>query len=340
MPIAPTRVKVVVLALGGTIASSLASPEARGITPSLGVANLLASIPALEKVAEIEGVDFRRMPSGDLTFADLVELADTINDALLAGAHGAVVIQGTDTIEETAFALDLLVRTAGRVVVTGAMRSPHEVGHDGPANVLSAVRVAASPRGDQGGTVVVMNDEIHAARFVRKTHSTSPATFRSPSAGPLGWCVEGRVRWTSSVRPLADIGRPDAARLAAVAILRLALGDDARLIESLHRLDFAGAVIEGFGAGHVPARVVDALETLARSMPVVLSSRTGAGEVLSATYGYPGAEIDLLERGLVSSGALDALKARVALTLALSAHDDYRDALAAFSRVVASVAHE
>lgn len=340
MSVPPTRTKVVVLALGGTIASSLASPEARGITPSLGVADLLASIPALAMVAEVDGVDFRRMPSGDLTFVDLVELARTIDEALLAGVHGAVVIQGTDTIEETAFALDLLVRTAGTVVVTGAMRSPHEAGHDGPANVLAAVRVAAAPRSGHVGTVVVMNDEIHAARFVQKTHSTSPATFRSPSAGPLGWCVEGRVRWTSSVGPLADVGRPDVARLGAVAILRLALGDDARLIASLERLDFAGAVMEGFGAGHVPARVVDALETLARSMPVALASRTGAGEVLSATYGYPGAEIDLLQRGLVSAGALDALKARVALTLALAAHDDAHHALAAFARVVASITHE
>ncbi|HQU00711.1 MAG TPA: asparaginase [Acidimicrobiales bacterium] len=328
------------MALGGTIASSLASAEARGITPSLGVANLLASIPAIETVAEVDGVDFRRMPSGDLTFVDLVELAGRIDEALHAGAHGVVVIQGTDTLEETAFALELLVRTTGTVVVTGAMRSPNEVGHDGPANVLAAVRVAAAPRSAHVGCVVVMNDEIHAARFARKTHSTSPATFRSPSAGPLGWCVEGRVRWTSSVRPLADVGRPVVARLAAVAILRLALGDDARLIESLARLDYAGAVIEGFGAGHAPARVVDALETLAQSVPVVLASRTGAGEVLSATYGYPGGEIDLLHRGLVSSGALDALKARVALTLALAAHDNRRDALDAFARVVASVTHE
>ena len=339
MPVSPSRVNVVVLALGGTIASSLASPEARGITPSLGVANLLASIPALDAVAEIQGVDFRRMPSGDLTFVDLVELAAAIDDAVRGGAHGAVVIQGTDTLEETAFALDLLVHSAATVVVTGAMRSPHEAGHDGPANVLSAVRVAAATRSDDVGTVVVMNDEIHAARFVRKMHSTSPATFRSPLAGPLGWCVEGHVRWTTSVAPLADLPRPDVARLSPVALLRLSLGDDARLIESLAALGFAGAVIEGFGAGHVPARVVAALEALARTMPVVLASRTGAGEVLSATYGYPGAEIDLLRRGLVSSGALDGLKARVALTLALASHDSPGDALAAFGRVVTSVAH-
>lgn len=330
-------VKVAVFALGGTIASSRARPDAAGITPELGVADLLATLPPLGDAWELEGIDFRRAPSGDLTFEDLLELAQALEAAFARGARGVVVIQGTDTLEETAFALDLLVQGRGPVVVTGAMRSSNEVGHDGPANVLSALRVAGMTSSLEVGSVVVFNDEIHAARFVHKGHATSPSTFVSPSAGPLGWVSEGRVRWTTSVTRLASVGVPEARRLGPVALVRLALGDDARVLDQLAGLGFVGAVVEGFGAGHVPARVVAALEALNERIPVVVTSRTGAGEVMRQTYGYPGAEIDLRSRGVTFAGALDGLKARVALTLALAGHSSRDLALDAFNDVVTSV---
>lgn len=329
--------KVVVFALGGTIASSRARPDAQGITPELGVADLLATLPPLGDEIELEGIDFRRVPSGDLTFEDLLELAHGVEAAFARGARGVVVIQGTDTLEETAFALDLLVRGRDPVVVTGAMRSSNEVGHDGPANVLSALRVAGATSSREVGSVVVFNDEIHAARFVHKAHATSPSTFVSPSAGPLGRVLEGRVRWTMSVPRLASVGVAESQRLAPVALVRLALGDDARVLDQLAGLGFAGVVVEGFGGGHVPARVVAALEALNKEIPVVLASRTGAGEVLRQTYGYPGAEIDLRSRGLTFAGSLDGLKARVALTLALAAYSSRELALDALNAVIDSV---
>jgi len=331
------RAKVAVFALGGTIASSLAEPGARGITPRIGVAALLATIPGLESFADVTAVDFRRMPSCDLTFDDLAELGRAISKAFDEGCQGAVVIQGTDTLEETAFALDLLVSGRGPVIVTGAMRSPQDVGPDGPANILASVLVAASPSSNDVGALVVMNNEIHAARFVRKSHSTIPSAFASPSTGPLGWVSEGNVRWATHVRRLAAIGILDPDRLAPVALMRCTLGEDERVIDELARLGFAGLVIEGFGAGHVPARIVPALERLATQIPVVLASRTGSGEVLSSTYGYPGSETDLLSRGLIRAGALDGVKARVALTLSLASHHKVADAVEAFEGLVASL---
>jgi L-asparaginase len=333
------RPRVTVFSLGGTIASTNAgSGAAGGVAPRLGARNLVEAVPQLQEVAELETVTFRQTASGDLTLQDLIALAAEIADRFDAGASGAVVTQGTDTIEETSFALDLLVGSRRPVVVTGAMRNPTLAGPDGPANLLAAVQVAAAPEAAGLGTLVVFNDEIHAARFVRKTHTSSPATFRSPTAGRLGWMIEGRPRITFRAPALA--GAPlglDGQEVPAVALLTSALGDDSRLIAQVEALGYAGLVLEAFGGGHVPAHVVPALEDLASRLPVVLASRTGGGEVLQGTYGFPGSERDLLSRGLIPAGFLDGLKARILLSLLLAAGADLDRARTAFEQVNASV---
>jgi L-asparaginase len=280
-------------------------------------------------------VDFRQAPGASVRFADLHALATEI---ARSPADGVVVTQGTDTIEETAFALDLLVRRRRPVVVTGAMRNPTLAGPDGPANLLAAVQVAAAPRAVGLGAMVVLNDEIHAARFVRKSHTANPATFRSPTAGPLGWVVEGHPR--IALRPAALdldlIPPPGAGDLPAVALLTCALGDDLRLVGELERLGYAGLVLEAFGGGHVPGRVVPALAELARRMPVVLASRTRGGELLRETYGFPGSERDLLSRGLIPAGFLDGPKARILLSLLLAGGVGLADVGGAFQRFLDS----
>jgi L-asparaginase len=331
---------VVVFSLGGTIASTNdgGGGAAGGVAPRLGARDLVEAVPQLQEVAELETVAFRQTASGDLTLQDLIALATEITDRFDAGASGAVVTQGTDTIEETSFALDLLVRSRRPVVVTGAMRNPTLAGHDGPANLLAAVQVAAAPEAAGLGTLVVFNDEIHAARFVRKTHTSSPATFRSPTAGRLGWMIEGRPRIT--FRAPALVGTPsclDEQEVPAVALLTSALGDDSRLIAQVEALGYAGLVLEAFGGGHVPAHVVPALADLASRLPVVLASRTGGGEVLQETYSFPGSERDLLSRGLIPAGFLDGLKARILLSLLLAAGANLDRVRAAFEQVNASV---
>ncbi len=325
------RARVLVISLGGTIASTSVDAH-EGVVPQLGARELIAAVPALHDVADIEALAFRQVPSGDLTLADVVAVARRIDEAVAQGVDGVVVTQGTDTIEESAFALDLLGAHAVPVVVTGAMRNPTLVSPDGPANLLSAVRVAASPDARGLGCLVVFNDEIHAARFVRKTHSSSLATFQSPGAGPLGRVSEENVRVVLRCRALASVGL-DLGDVAPVALVSCALGDDGRLVRALGDLGYRGAVIDGFGAGHVPSTMVDALERLHRDMPVVLCSRTGSGEVLAHTYGFVGSESDLLARGLVSGGELDGRKARVALSLALASVPERERALELFARV-------
>ncbi|HEV7211338.1 MAG TPA: asparaginase [Blastococcus sp.] len=320
-----------VFSLGGTIAST--GQAGGGVTPRLGADELVDAVPGLHDVAAIEAIAFRQVPSGDLTFADLVALAAEIERRLATGCTGVVVTQGTDTVEETSFALDLLVRSPRPVVVTGAMRNPTLAGADGPANLLAAVRVAASQGAAGLGTLVVAGDEIHAARFVRKTHTSSPSTFRSGTAGALGWVVEDRVRIGLRVPPLPPLVAGVEGDVPPVALLPCALGDDGRLLGRLRSLGYAGAVVQALGGGHVPAAVVPALEELARQVPVVLASRTGGGEVLTSTYGFPGSERDLLARGLVPAGFLDGPKARVLLSLLLAGGAGIEAVRTAFARV-------
>jgi L-asparaginase len=318
-----TRPRVVIFSLGGTIASTGSGPRAEGVAPRLGPRELVDAVPELQEVADLETVAFRQVPSGDLDLADMADLAVEISARLRTGAEGVVVTQGTDTIEETSFALDLLVSESGPVVVTGAMRNPTLPGPDGPANLLAAVQVAAAPGAVGMGTLVVLNDEIHAARFVRKTHTSSPAAFRSTTIGPVGWVIEGRCRIAFRLSPMHHIvyGRGDGP-IPAVALLTCALGDDSRLISRILDVGYAGIVVQAFGGGHVPARIVPALEEAAAHIPVVLASRSGGGELLNSTYGFPGSEQDLLSRGLIGAGYLDGPKARILLSFLLATGAD------------------
>ena len=311
-----TRPPVTVLALGGTIAT--APGDQGGVVPKLTGEMLVAGVPALQGIAEIDARTFRQLPSPQLQYEDIEALAIAIEQARAGGARGVVVTQGTDTIEETAFALDLLLRRGDMpVIVTGAMRNPTMAGADGPANLLAAVQVCVSEAARGLGCLVVANDEIHAARFVRKTHTSSPATFSSPMAGPIGWVIEDTVRigmHPSSTQPL-DLAGP--VRNARVGLVAVAMGDDGAVVNAVRGAGMDGMVVMALGGGHVPAAVAAALEEAARQMPVVLASRTSAGEILSRTYGFPGSEIDLQRRGLIRAGWLDALKAKVLLTLLL-----------------------
>jgi L-asparaginase len=307
--------RVTVFSLGGTISS--VESGGKGVEPTLTGEALVSDVPQIAEVAEVSAVSFRQAASGELTVDDLAELASEITDHVDEGASGAVVTQGTDAIEETAFVLDLLVDRDAPVVVTGAMRNPTLPGADGPANLLASIQVAASDVTRDLGAVVVLNDEIHAARFVRKAHTSNPATFRSDPVGPVGWISEGKPRVV--LRPVGrnKISLPEGTQDLKAALLTIALDDDGRLLPAIEQQGYAGLVIEAMGGGHVPSVMVDALEDLAGKMPVVLASRTGGGEVLRSTYSFPGSEIDLLERSLINAGLLDGLKARLFLTLLL-----------------------
>ncbi|MFD3621499.1 asparaginase [Streptomyces sp. NPDC058676] len=318
--------RVAVISLGGTIAMTAQTDG--GATPTLSADDLLAAVPGLADTGiHVEVRDFRRLPGASLSFSDLFELAATI-EAL--AVDGVVVTQGTDTIEETAYLLDLVTTGDMPIVVTGAMRNASMAGADGPANVLAAIRTAASKEARGTGCVVVFGEEIHAARWVRKTHATSPTAFTS-YPGPIGYVAEDRVR---------VLARPDAAptiaprNVAAPAVrttvFTVGIGEDGTLLRVLgDHVD--GMVVAAFGAGHVPMACVDTLTDLAKRMPVILATRTGSGPVLRQTYGFPGSESDLLARGLISGSTLDPVKARVLLQLLLMTGADKDQIVQVFS---------
>ncbi|WP_031465775.1 asparaginase [Sciscionella sediminilitoris] len=318
---------ITVVSLGGTIAMTPSSTG--GVTPGLGAADLVAAVPELTDF-ELTVRSLRSLPSASLGFADLAELHAVVEAELAAGAEGVVVTQGTDTLEETAFFLDLTVRADAPVVVTGAMRPPASPGADGPANLLGAVRLAASPSARGLGTLVLFSDEVHAARLVRKTHTASTGAFESPGFGPLGLLVEQEPRLLTTPGPRARF--PIGSRLedVRVCVVPMALGEDGELLYGVDSR-FSGLVLAGVGAGHVPEQVVPVLAELAGTMPVVLASRAGAGSMLTRTYGYPGSERDLIARGLIPSGFLDPYKARILLHLLLADGADRERLRAAFA---------
>ncbi|WP_030408327.1 asparaginase [Streptomyces albus] len=312
-----TRPTVVVIGLGGTIAMMPSDPDGAA-RPALSAEDLLAAVPQLDGTdVDIQTLSFASKPGASLTLDDIDSLANRLRAMAGEGAvDGIVVTQGTDTLEETAYLLSLLYAEQAPLVVTGAMRAPRLAGADGPANLLAAVTVAASPNARGLGVLVVFNDQVFDPARVRKSHSTSTSAFTAPDTGALGIVAEGALRLLAvpahKPRPLAaTLDRP-----ARVALYPATLGDDGTLLEVLvNQVD--GMVIAGFGVGHVPETWVPVLAEAAQRIPVVLASRTGAGTTLTHAYGFDGSEKDLLSRGLIGAGHLDPYKARHLLTVLL-----------------------
>ncbi|UGY94275.1 asparaginase [Streptomyces gobiensis] len=327
------RRTVAVFSLGGTIAMTT-DADTGGVVPALSAQELLAAVPSLSSSGiTLKVHDFRRVPGASLTFDDLTALFEAIDTELDRGdVDGVVITQGTDTIEETAFLLGLYHHRAQPIVVTGAMRNPTLPGADGPANIYAAVLAAADPCLRGAGCVVVLGDEIHAARAVRKSHTTSPAAFTSPACGPVGRITEGRVHLAANVPPRASAMKLPA-REARVGLYTVTLGDDGVLLDLWDgRCD--GLVVAAFGVGHVPERLVEGLTKLASRVPVVLASRIGNGPVLSATYSFPGSEKDLLDRGLICGGDLSPYQARLLLHALIAQGADQATIREAFAAAI------
>ena len=307
--------QVHIFALGGTIAMMPGADD--GARPALSAADLVAAVPGIDKLGDIYTHDFRNVASANLTFADLIELARKI-EGIFAGGGRVVVTQGTDSLEESAFALDIMSAT-GAVVFTGAMRNPGLEGSDGPANLLDAVRVATGFTGTLTGAVVVMNGEVHAAKEVRKLHTSDLGAFASASGHPLARIAEGRIAWEGLAGGTPKIHPDSICGPARVAYYSAVLDDGSESLQSIAEGDYDGLVVAAFGGGHMPETAVDVLAAMARKIPVILASRVGVGRVLEDVYGYPGSEIDLISKGLIPARNLDPRKSRVLLTLALRA---------------------
>lgn len=306
--------RVEIIALGGTIACA---PDAStlGVAPALTGADLAVAVPQLHAVAEIGARNLSNLPSTEIDLPLLFELAAAIRAHEDDGVSGVVVTQGTDTIEETAFLLHLLHRGSIPVVVTGAMRNPSLPGADGPANLFAAVACAADAKCRDLGVIVVFDDVIHSAAWVQKRDTASTGAFWSPA--PMGWMTESSPALYARPQRGATFDIPQAASLPFVPILKPGLSDTPLLLDACLNVGASGLVLDLAGGGHVHSSWLNPLTAVSERIPVVFSSRTRGGRVLSQTYGQVGGEIDLLNRGLKGSGDLDALKARLVLMMAL-----------------------
>ena len=317
----PQQLPVVSFAsLGGTI--TMTPNVDGGITSTLQAADLVAAAPGLGDFVAVRAVTLAGQPSASLSEADILRVVDWARAEVGQGAVGAVVIQGTDTLEETSFLADCVWDLAAPLVFTGAMRGPTQVSADGPANLLAAARVAASPQAQGAGALVVLDDTVHRATHVHKAHSTALSAFQSYGGQVLGHVIEGEA-WLAPSSP-----RPAALRVAAdsafgfVPICSSFLGDDGTVLRQLLAASPAGVVIAGFGAGHVSEQTAEVVSTAVQQCPVVLTTRIGEGGVARRTYGFIGSEIDLQRRGAIIAGSLDAVKSRILLALLLAAGAD------------------
>jgi L-asparaginase len=319
--------KVVVVFTGGTI-STVFDPVAGGNVPVLDGAALLERTPGLVDVADVVAVDRGRTPASHFTFPMLFEIAATIREAAAdPEVTGVVVVQGTDTIEETAFFWDLVDAGPTPVVVTGAMRASDAPGFDGPANLRDAVRVAADPRMHGAGVVVCLGGSIEPADDVLKMHTSSLTTFASPNGGSLGR-VDGDA--VSVVRRRAGHRSIAGATRAAerVHLITATIAMDGALLDAAVAAGADGVVVAATGAGNTDPRLLAAaLRAMERGIPVALASRCPAGAAGPA-YAFPGGGATWIRAGALPVGHLCATKARVALAVGIGAGLD-RDGLAA-----------
>lgn len=313
--------KVVIVATGGTIAMKY-DEASQGLVPACTGEDLAAAVPGLGGIAPLEFIQFSNIASPAMTPQDMWALHLRI-EAVLArdDVAGVVVTHGTDTLEETAFFLDITTTSEKPVVATAAMRGAGDTSPDGPMNICCAVKTAASEAAAGMGVLVCLNETLHAPAEVTKTHSANPATFESPWWGPVGYVDIDRV--VIRRRPLGVRRyRPDALS-ARVDIVKAMTGSGREYVDFAVKQGVQGLVIEGFGRGNLPPGMIGGIEDAVKAgVAVVLTSRTAGGRVLDV-YGYPGSVTDSRRAGAAMAGELSAAKARLKLMAMLSEHPEW-----------------
>lgn len=303
------------ISTGGTI--SMQVDESGLAKPKLGAKELIEGLTDIGDDIEIEDIEFKNIPSPHLTLRDLVELKSIIEDTANMGFDGIVVTHGTDTMEETAYFLELTLDIDIPVVLTGAQRNSSSVSSDVGLNIMDSIMVASDDKAAEMGVVVVFCSEVILAREVIKTHRTRVDTFKSLEFGPVATIINNKVMWfrTPLIRDKYRLG--DLEKM--VDIIPSYLGSDSRLIRNSIRDKVHGIVIEGVGAGHVPKLMLDGIEeAIKMRIPVALSSRILQGRLLTDTYGYEGAEKQLRKMGVIFAEDLPVWKARIKLLVLLS----------------------
>ena len=304
--------KILVLHTGGTI--SMQADDSGAVVTSQDNPMNHVSNP-LEGV-EVHALDFFNLPSPHIKPKHMLALYQKIKE-VADHYDGFVITHGTDTLEETAYFLDTMEVPRKPIVLTGAMRSSNELGSDGVYNYLSALRVASDDKAADKGVLVVMNDEIHAAKYVTKTHTTNVSTFQTPTHGPLGLIMKHEILYFKTAEPRVRFDLDKIQGL--VPIIPVYAGMTEELLDLLPVDQLDGLIIQAFGAGNVPKETAQKLNALIQEgLPIALVSRCFNG-IAEPVYAYEGGGVCLQNAGVFFVKELNAQKARLKLLIAINA---------------------
>ncbi len=307
--------KAAVIFTGGTISMKV-DERLKSAVPAMSDEEIMSSLAGIDRIATIESFSFGSFPSPHMTIDKMFELASMIGDLQKRDdIDGIVVTHGTDTLEETAYFLDLIHEGNKPVVVTGAMRNGSELGYDGPANLSAAICTACSEESVGHGVLVVMNNQVYAADEVAKVHTLALDTFQSPDFGPLGVIDQDQVIYYRAKKKRAKAIQ--AKSYGKVGLIKTVAGDDSGVLNYMIDQGYEGIVVEAMGRGNVPPDMIEGIDkAIEMDIPVVIVSRCLKGRVLDS-YGYIGGGRDLRNRGIILGDNLSGQKARIKLMLLL-----------------------
>ncbi|MCT4618010.1 MAG: asparaginase [Marinisporobacter sp.] len=308
--------KVAVIFTGGTISMKI-DPRISAAIPALSSEEIMSMVTNIDRYADIEIVNFDRLPGPHMTPEKMMQLTKLVKKLIIReDITGVIVTHGTDSLEETAYLLDLTINSTKPIIVVGAMRNSSELGYDGSSNLSAAICTAISEQAKNKGVLIVMNNELNAASEVTKTHTLSLDTFKSMEFGPLGIVDNDEVIFYRDITKHAHIETENIE--SHVDLIKAAAGMDSRLIKYCVDSGAKGIIIEAMGRGNVPPAMVEGIQyAIDHHVVIVMVSRCPMGRVLD-TYGYEGAGRNLRNLGVILGGNLPGQKARIKLMLALS----------------------
>ena len=308
--------KIAIIFNGGTISMKI-DEKIKAAVPSLSADEIMSMIPGVEDYAEIEAYTFSSMPSPHMTLETMLKLSKFTTELVERDdIDGVVITHGTDTLEETAYLLDLTVKTKKPVVVTGAMRSGSELGYDGPLNLATSICTAISDEAVGRGVLVCFNGELNSASEVTKANSMALNAFRTPNFGPIGIVDNDNVIF---YRDANYSEKYDVSEIKKqVALIKCVVDMDSSYIDYLIEKGYGGIVIEALGRGNVPPKMVEGIKkAIELEIPVVVVSRCFEGRVFES-YGYEGGGKQLKNLGVIFGDTLPGQKARIKLILAIN----------------------
>lgn len=315
--------KVLLIATGGTIA--MRKDEAGKVVPAVSGHELIDSLPELTRETDWEICELSNVASCNMDPTHMMTLAMEVEQRFLLdpSLKGIIITHGTDTLEETAYFLDVTIKDPRPVILTASQRDASESDSDGPRNLHNAMRIAIDPRALYRGVVIALNEEINAARDVRKLHTSHTDAFNSGDIGALGSIDTGQVIWHRKPEHTVKLGVPKI--LANVAICKAYTGMPASILRSMVQHETQAFVIEAFGRGNLPPQLMEEITNIISSgIPVVITSRCLFGRT-APVYGYPGGGADLERVGAWFAADLSTEKVRLFLSIALGQGMDKKE---------------